>query len=246
MKKFIVATFVFSLLMVAPAFAADMPAKARYGALEAPLTWRGFYIGANGGYAFDGDNKNPVETAGGGVSLPAVDINGGFGGGQIGYNWQDGNWVWSVETDIQGGKINGQRNYSVAPASPVQSNVDVDYFGTIRARLGVAYDRALLYATGGFAYGNVNYKIRDAGGASLFRRDDVQTGYVLGGGLEYKMAHDWSWKVEYQYIDLGNFTVARDPSGAIIAGITVNNATANFQTIRVGLNWTGNWWNPAR
>jgi outer membrane immunogenic protein len=162
-------------------------------------TWTGFYLGVNGGYGWTSDDDYVYSPSG------------GFGGGQIGYNWQGafglGNpWVLGIEADFQGSGISDS-------VGGVEASVN--YFGTARGRLGYAVDRTLLYVTGGLAYGEV-----EVGGYS-----DTQTGYVIGGGLEYKLNPAWSLKGEYQFISLDTDDSERSSD------------RNEFHTLRVGLNY---------
>jgi outer membrane immunogenic protein len=139
------------------------------------VNWSGLYFGANGGTGFDAKDWGN---------------NGGFFGGQLGYNVQRGNIVFGVETDIE---------------STTDSNSV--YFGTLRGRVGYAIDRALVYGTGGFAYG----------GCSNCTSPD---GWTIGGGVEYKFAPQWSVKGEYQHVEW-----------------TSIDTKPAFDTIRFGVNY---------
>jgi outer membrane immunogenic protein len=108
----------------------------------------------------------------------------------------------------------------------------LDYFGTVRGRLGYAFGSTLLYGTGGFAYGKLHDDI-----CCLARTfDGTVTGYVVGGGLEYKFNPAWSLKAEYQYINFGR-------NDATLAGVSVCTLTGvkceddAFHTVRIGLNY---------
>ncbi len=152
--------------LTAAANAADMYRPAEGGYKDTPfvgVNWSGLYFGANGGY---GEASNDSS------------ISGGFGGGQIGYNIQRGNIVAGLETDIQGSSISGS------------NTATLDYFGTVRGRVGYAIDKALVYGTGGFAYGDFNKGVGSV------------DGWVAGGGVEYKFNPSWSAKAEYQYLGL--------------------------------------------
>ena len=173
-------------------------------------TWSGFYIGVNGGYGWTA-NDGPLAPSG------------GFGGGQIGYNWQGlfgySPWVIGIEADIQGAGISDSAYY--------REN-SLNWFGTVRGRIGYAFGPALLYATGGFAYGEVESKWDG------FSVSETQTGYVVGGGLEYKFNPAWSVKAEYQFINLD----ASDLNGAgPLNGNWGNSDRSEINTFRVGLNY---------
>ncbi|KAI94789.1 porin [Rhodomicrobium udaipurense JA643] len=178
-----------SVVAIASANSADLYRGQAGGYKDGPIvapvaTWTGFYAGINGGYGWD-DVDAPVNFDG--------DFNGGFGGGQIGYNWQGAfgtsPLVIGIEADIQGSGL------GVEGVLAQSDELNLNYFGTVRGRLGYALGNTLVYATGGFAYGEFEYKLPGVGSAS-----DTTTGYVVGGGLEHKFTQNISGKVEYQYL----------------------------------------------
>ncbi len=179
--------------------------------------WTGFYVGFNGGYG---------ATANDGYLSPS----GGFGGGQIGYNWQGlfgySPWVIGIEADIQGAGISDSTGYG-----PAYMQNSLNWFGTVRGRLGYAIGPTLIYATGGFAYGEVELK----GNLPAFAYDvsETQTGYVVGGGVEYKFNPAWSVKGEYQYINLD----ASNWNGAGPLNGSPYGDRSEINTFRVGLNY---------
>jgi outer membrane immunogenic protein len=233
MKKILLAGIAVAALCAAPAFAADRPAPV-YKAAPAPYdSWTGYYVGLNGGYGWD-----PRDVLGDTTDNPCcVRPRGWFGGGQAGYNYEMNRWVWGIETDIQGANI-GKTTHDLRFGDTLQSKVD--WFGTLRGRIGYDFAPALVYFTGGFAYGNVhNSAVGPALVGSPFNIDHVATGYVLGGGVEYKFAPNWSVKTEYQYINLGK----NDPTNAAgtpySAPVFVSRFTKSddFQTVRIGVNY---------
>jgi outer membrane immunogenic protein len=186
-------------------------------------SWTGFYAGVNAGYGWNANGDQFAEEGTFGLNA-----KGGFGGGQIGYNWQGilhPHLVLGVEADIQGSDISDKINFGFGE---IGKN-SLDWFGTIRGRIGYAFDASLVYFTGGFAYGGMNNADFE------FKKSDTATGYVLGGGYEYKFTPAWSLKAEYQYINLGK----NDPTfdGFLLSdqGIKVNDDA--FHTLRVGLNY---------
>ncbi len=190
--------------------AADMYRPSAGGYKDVPyvgVNWSGLYVGVNGGY---GANAASVLPGG-------LDPAGGFGGGQIGYNVQRGNIVFGLEADIQGADISDTVGRETSK---------MDWFGTVRGRVGYTVGQALIYGTGGFAYGNVTYSNPNV---SL---EETQTGWVAGGGVEYKINPSWSAKAEYQYLDLD----ASKASGPGPLGDTGLDRT-QVNTVRVGLNY---------
>lgn len=183
--------------------------------------WQGFYAGLNGGYGW-GDNGSAISYSNGGTSDRAQP-QGGFGGGQIGYNFQTGPVVYGLETDFEGGDLSGH-------SSDLSSKESVDWFGTVRGRVGYAFGHVLVYGTGGLAYGDVHQKA--LAGTDVLSNNSTQAGWVAGAGVEYKISPAWSLKGEYQYIDLGSERLA-DAANAV----TTNSLDTSFQTVRFGVNY---------
>src|SRR5262249_1753476 len=153
----------------------------------------------------------------------------------IGYNWQRGNIVFGIEGDFEVSKINDHYR-QLFGANFFDARSNVDYFSTIRGRLGYAFGSFLVYGTGGFAYGAVHNRVFINGVADA-HRDATETGWVAGGGIEYCITPSWSVKIEYQHIDLGSYTMSAPvipPNGVVI---TTNRFDNSFDTIRAGLNW---------
>jgi outer membrane immunogenic protein len=196
--------------------AADMYGGLRDGAAYASAAWSGVYAGVNGGYGW---------TANGDINA-----SGGFGGGQIGYNWQRSGrtLVLGIEADFQGAGISGS---TVNGNTKIEDNLN--WLGTVRGRIGCAMDRTLIYVAGGFAYGELESKHTPLQhGMALGVPSDVketQTGYVLGGGIEHKFSPSWSMKGEYQFISLD----ANDAAGPL--GGTGDRS--EIHTVRAGLNY---------
>jgi outer membrane immunogenic protein len=152
--------------------------------------------------------------------------SGFIGGGQIGYNWQAGLYVWGVETDFQWANITGSTTVTNS-TQPSASRTDIvtaagsqriEWFGTLRGRLGwTPTPPLLIYATGGLAYGqvktNVSFTGTDilfglpAGGTSAVTRTDTRAGWTVGGGAEWMFASQWSIKAEYLFYDLGTQSI---------------------------------------
>jgi len=198
MKRAILAAAMASLF-AGSALAADLPARM---ATKAPpvavpyYNWTGFYIGLNAGAAWGRVTDN---TFGGSSDT----VSGFAGGGQIGYNWQVNNFVFGLEADFQG----SSQKVSDSGFDPVfgawSTSGRLDYFGTIRGRLGIAQDRWLAYITGGYAYQNLKFDFNSAtfGSASS---SSTRGGWTIGGGVEYAFAGPWTAGLEYLYLDSGN------------------------------------------
>ena len=235
MKTHIIAASLAALGLMAPGMSAIAQQKAptKAPAYVAPAwSWSGFYVGVNVGWGWGkptGDLGEFAQTVGivGAVQdarIPgSLDIkpDGAIGGSQIGVNWQTGVIVFGLETDIQASGIREERSFTIAgpgfPFLPAQITAEerIRWFGTARARFGVTpVERALLYVTGGFAYGSVESSARIAfsfpgggfDGDFSGGRSGTKTGWTAGGGFEYAWDNNWSVKAEYLYIDLGSDT----------------------------------------
>jgi outer membrane immunogenic protein len=198
-------------------------------------SWAGFYAGVNGGYGWSGGEGAIGYSGGlpGGDSSGRAKPEGGFGGGQIGYNFQRGSLVLGFEADFQGSGIDNRVTGTSAAGAPFTSKEDVDWFGTARGRIGFSAGNVLLYGTGGFAYGDVRERAFDNGAAA--GSNGTQTGWAAGGGIEYKISPAWSLKGEYQYIELGKQSLSGVDSGG--AAVTTNGVDTALHTVRLGLNY---------
>lgn len=223
-----------AFLLVGAAQAGDYPGGYGYdyGPAYAAVNWSGFYAGVNAGYAWSNDNQlvDPSEPFWG------VSPAGGFAGGQIGYSWQGimhPYLVLGIEADIQGSGISDSQydGYGAHYKS------DLDYFGTFRGRIGYAANAWLLYFTGGLAYGGL-HKLSNDFGPQTF--DGTAVGYVVGGGLEYKITPAWSVKAEYQYLNFGRNDACG--SGSCFGPDVVYygyrpQGEDDYQTFRIGANY---------
>jgi len=203
--------------------AADLPVG-RYGDVPTlvpgiSFNWTGLYFGANVGY---GRGSNGPSVSGPGIVGSASEtLSGAIGGGQLGFNWQVNNWVFGIETDIQ---ASGQTG-SVLYAGIAQSDKN-PWFGTARGRLGVAFDRWLVYTTAGAAYGENTRDLTGAVAASIFK---TTVGFTAGGGVETAFSTNWSAKLEYLYVDIGTVS-------GLIGKFTVTSNYAD-NVVRVGVNY---------
>jgi outer membrane immunogenic protein len=207
-------------LAALPAAAADLPQRPVYKApIAAPqFNWTGFYLGVYGGYAFGTGNTDG--------------FNGGMAGGTIGYNWQapGSMWVFGIEGD--GGWTNfGDSTSVTVGAVTATASSEAKATATLRARLGAAWDRTLLYVTGGGAWArnelSASVAIAGVGAAGI---SDTQNhfGYAVGAGVEYAFMPNWSAKAEYLYMGLGSEDYF---SGAVRSG------DLDVHTIKFGLNY---------
>jgi outer membrane immunogenic protein len=174
--------------------AADIPRPVYKGvrSVVAYYNWTGFYTGINGGYGWGTSDW----------AIPAASLKpkGGMVGGTLGYNYQVGSIVWGIEGDIDWADVKD----SSACAVVLNCETKNTWLGTIRGRVGYAFDRWLPYFTGGGAFGQVK-ATETVSGTSVSK---TQAGWTVGGGVEYAFLGNWSAKIEYLYVDLGSFDAA--------------------------------------
>jgi len=214
----------------APVAAADMavsyPAKAAPIVAEIPFSWTGFYLGANVGGAWsDGHGTATIAPYGSGPLSGSGDTF--IYGGQIGYNYQVRSWVIGAEADLQGTTSEGSLN-GFAGTTAYTSDAEVDYFGTVRARLGYSWDRLLVYGTAGLAYGKNS--IDGVIGGTAFSASDTYYTYTVGGGAEYALTDNWSLKGEYLFVGTPE-GLATPPGTSNLSG------SLNTNIVRAGVNY---------
>jgi outer membrane immunogenic protein len=214
--------------------AADMalhPVSASYLPVASPFSWTGFYLGANVGAGIGTTetsvNVGPALTALSGMPIAATaplvseTFNGFIGGMQAGYNWQIGVFVLGVEGDFDGAGLQGTAPCAVVLNCTMKHN----WFADITGRVGVvAAERTLIYLKGGVAWEGSNFTVGNninvAGTMVAANAGDsgVQTGSLLGMGVEYAFLPNWSAKLECNYIDFGtrsfNASIAANPAFA--------------------------------
>jgi outer membrane immunogenic protein len=151
MKKLLLATTAFVMLAGASANAADMAVRPAYAPPPA-YSWTGLYWGVNIGYSWGKAKYDAAITGVGAVSL-SEDIDGVIGGGQSGYNYQFGAWVWGFETDLQAsGQKGGSTFVGILAATTLTTDNKLEWFGTARSRLGFLWTpNVLVYGTAGAA-----------------------------------------------------------------------------------------------
>jgi outer membrane immunogenic protein len=199
-----------TLLFVGPAFAADLPVKAPRAAPLVPVfSWTGFYLGVHGGYGWS--------------TTDGLDLKGGFGGGQIGYNYQVNNFVFGIEGDGAWADIS-QTFTGVAFGIPVSATITDNALASLRGRLGVTFGNALLYGTAGGGWGDI--KISGTALGVTVSDSAWHSGWTAGGGIEWAFQPNWTAKLEYLHYGLGSATQFNIDTGKI-----------DIDTIKVGINY---------
>jgi outer membrane immunogenic protein len=225
------------------------------GYAGAPIySWTGFYVGANAGY---GSGVSHLSQAGSASGFPVASTADGVvtpkgfaGGFQLGYNWQAGrNWLVGFEADIQGTNQSNtgcllicfvQTNPTGGGNNAFTANQTIDFFGTVRGRLGVVNNNILFYATAGGAFARVGQTLAlnftrnpDASTVSSASTRSNLTGWTAGGGIEAALWGNWTAKAEYLYLDLGKI---KSDFGGLEMALT-NTSTVQDHIFRAGVNY---------
>jgi outer membrane immunogenic protein len=209
-----------------PAVAADYPLKAP----PPPIwTWTGFYIGVSGG----GVTSGQVDDSLAGAGRFHAGVDGGLFGGTVGWNWQSGIWVVGLEGDWSWTNLRGT---AVCPNPAFTCTGSADWLATVRGRLGVAsLGSTLFYVTGGVAWGKAFETFNPVGGGASNSQGATLTGWTAGGGVEFMIAPNWTFKGEVLFVDLGDHTFPDFAAPPLKGGATLY--ALDFWVFRGGVNF---------
>jgi outer membrane immunogenic protein len=243
MKRLLLGT-VALIALAAPASAADLAARPYTKAPPPPVAavydWTGFYIGANGGWGSSHKCWDSVAPALIGAE-GCHDATGGVAGGQIGYRWQTGAWVWGVEGQGNWADLSGRnRSLLFGPAFTNESRIDA--FGLLTGQVGYAWNNVLFYVKGGGAVTADRFRIRDTATGIVVGTtgDDTRWGGTVGAGLEFGFAPNWSAGIEYDHLFMQDRTVTfTTPGTATFFGADRIRQDVDLVTVRVNYKWGG-------
>jgi outer membrane immunogenic protein len=266
--------------VVTPASAADvtLPRTTKARPIAQPLVspvfnWTGFYIGGNVGYGWShSDYTNDITGTLNGIQRSvtnsgSINGQGGFGGGQIGFNYQFlGGWVAGIEADIDAAHIASSTSACFTGVGPITTAVcgtrdtRLDDFGTLRGRLGYAFNNWLVYGTGGWAWGHGSNTIGitclgpACPGASALPPtsptpasvDVSPNGWAAGGGVEWSFLPNWTLRAEYLHLQFDGVTEDRSITGTRFPVVITTHVVTDTRVdvVRVGINYLFNWGSP--
>ena len=248
MKKFLLGTVgLIALGMAAPASAADLAARPYTKApppMVAPIyDWTGFYIGGNGGW---GQSRNCVDFVGpvlGTFGDGCAERSGGLVGGQIGYRWQAGTWVFGLEAQGDWADLSHTR---VSPFfdefNPISgltsTRIKTDGIGLFTGQIGYAWNQALFYVKGGAAVTSNRFSILDTfTGIELASASATRWGGTVGAGFEYGFTPNWSFGVEYNHLFMGDANNSFTGVDPRIALFTNNRITQDVDMVTARINY---------
>jgi outer membrane immunogenic protein len=211
MRRFFLA-LIAAMSLSATAFASGPTYRGAYN-------WSGFYVGAQVGHLW-GDYDFNVT----GVNQTKFDVDGGLWGGHAGYNWQSGPWVYGIEVDLNGASADG--NDGGFGGSLDTGKIDMT--GSVRGRLGYAWNNWLWYATGGWATARVEHTRN----AILESQDKWHNGWTIGTGVSVGLTKNWVAGVEYRFTDYEDKTYTWTASVP-----TITNPDTQEVTFRLSYKW---------
>jgi outer membrane immunogenic protein len=263
-RKFLLASVGAVALTGSAALAADLPSRAPPPVYlpQAPIfTWTGIYIGGQIGYAWASGNNQFTGFdpffAGGTFLTSSVggSPSGVIGGGHVGYNLQINQWMVGLEGTVDGTSLSNTAVAAFPDGTTLSAHSTADIQGSIRGRVGIAWDRALIYGTGGVAFGGFNTNVTLAnngllnGGVPFFANGSVSStrvGWTVGGGIDYAVTNNWSVFAEYRYTNWGtlrdgNLTGIVAAPGVFFDG----NRHLNQNQVQVGFSYKFDMFGPA-
>lgn len=258
-------------LLIGAAAVAVAAVAAPLAQAQPVINWTGYYVGVNAGYGWgDGGGDGTVFPSliplapGWVIDAPPAgpfgfsigDPKGGFGGIQIGRNWQFDRFVYGIEADFDFGNIKGDGS------TPIRFDVNdpddgifvgtatltqkLNWFGTLRGRLGYDLNPLLIYVTGGLAVGHIKSTLdltgatySTGGGTPVFvgatsgsaSTSSTHLGFALGAGGEWMIARNWSLRGEYLFVSFSN-------SGSLsVPGATAESLGMDVHMARAAINY---------
>jgi opacity protein-like surface antigen len=219
--------------------ATGMPLKAAPKPIVAAADWTGLYIGGHAGGGWGRDDWNNATGVLGltGFLFPgSADVNGLIGGGQIGYNYQWGSWVFGVQADADAADIEGTAKCATfGPGASGTCQNKVSALGSITGRFGESVGKFLLYTDAGAAWARDNTSVTSLTvGPLQFFGDETRWGWTLGGGIAYALTPNWSVFGEYDYYALGSKSQTLTDS---VFGQSVVNIDEKLHLMKIGANY---------
>ncbi len=245
MKKNLLTAIGLVAISIAPALAADLPART-YTKAPPPVApiynWGGFYVGLNAGGGSSHECYTITTVAGAPVnpnSEGCHNATGGMIGGQVGYRWQMTNWVFGVEAQGDWANLKGS-NSSLTAIIPYLNQTKIDAIGLFTGQVGYAFNNVLIYGKGGVAVTDNKYNSFFAGSGFVFNQaSQDRWGGVAGAGVEVGFAPNWSVAVEYDHLFMGTNNVSFPPTATAVGRTDNIRENVDMGTVRVNYTFGG-------
>jgi len=249
MKTLLLAAAGLTAVAIAPALAADLPARtpayAKAPAIVEPIyNWSGFYIGINGGGGSSRDCWSINNALG--VAVPSTaegchNATGALVGGQAGYRWQMTNWVFGLEAQGDWADLKGSNvSQLTAPFAVFNNNSKINAIGLFTGQVGYAWNNVLWYGKGGAAVTHDKYN-GDILGTTFDTASETRWGGVIGTGIEIGFAPSWSVAFEYNHLFMGSHNVSFNATA--LGGISTRTDSikqdVDIGTVRVNYTFGG-------
>ncbi len=229
MKNHVGLALLTALMIPVAAEAADLRLKAPPAPPPPPpFSWTGFYIGGELGGAW---TNGTVTDSIFGLSV-STDHSGFIGGGVVGFNYQTGNVVFGVEGDFDGTSLSATGNGVPTGIGTLQASANTDWVSSLAGRIGYAADRALFYVKGGGGWVGNTASITNLNTGAAVSVSNTNSGWLIGGGLEWAFESNWSTKLEFDYLALNSWSW----NSALFPAETFT-ASRNISMLKVGLNY---------
>ena len=220
-----------ALTLAAPAYAADLPQRPVVAPpMVVPVyNWTGFYVGGNLGGAWSNVDVTGNFTG----ATWSFDQTNFIAGGQVGYNYQIGAFVIGVEWDFDWADGEGSTAFRNTQFGRLRATTDSSWVTTVAARLGYAADRWLFYTKLGGGWTEIDASLRTPGGVAVASGTASNSGWLVGAGVEYAFAINWTAKIEYNYLGLSDKTFT---TRIIAPGRSVT-VSPDVQMVKFGINY---------
>ena len=242
MKKYLAAAVSLAAIVVAaaPASAADMAVKAPPPApLPVIYNWSGFYIGGNGGWGQSRNCWDFLDAGGVAFASGCRERSGGLAGGQFGYRWQFGTWVFGLEGQGDWADLSNTRVSIINPAFSTRTKTDG--IGLFTGQIGWAWNTALFYVKGGGAVTSNRFSILSTlTGNELASASSTRWGGAVGVGWEWGFAPNWSAGIEYDHLFMGDANNSFSVPNPIVAG-ALNRISQDVDMVTVRVNYRFGW-----
>jgi outer membrane immunogenic protein len=243
LKKGILAAAATAILMGASANAADIARPVYKAPVIVPaFNWSGFYIGGHAGWGWQKEDATLATLS---PALPIIPLgsvfnlekDGFLGGAQAGINWQPVGTPWVFGIEGQWSWTDSDSSASLTlPGVVVNGFATTNWYATVAGRIGYAWDRSMFYVKGGAAFADVDYSANIVALGTTFVTNtvsDSRTGWMLGVGFEQAFADNWSWKIEYNYMDF-----ATDRINLTVLGFTgAVDIDTDVHVVKAGINY---------